>query len=217
MAEEGHDCRRSPRGSLRLPSTMKKTVLLSFVLALCAACSVVKHTRTREDWPTVDANRVKRLLIVTSPFPDGQEKVGQLWSRIAKRYTNQKRDFLAKEDVALATLEGGAKAQCKEGIEGVIHLAPNLEKKGGGVEASVKAQLVRCVDGEVVWETDSAGSWDSVDPVLQSTTQQYASEIGPEVEPYVAPSFHLLKATLDTLPNPVLTEADKDERIELME
>lgn len=192
-------------------------ILVVAVLAFSTGCSVVKHTRTREDWKTVDATRVKRLVIATSPLPDGNQKVGELWSRIAKRYTNQKRDFLAKEDVAVASLDGGAKSLCKDGIEGVIHLAPNLVRKGNGMEASVKAQLVRCRDAEVVWETDAAGSWDSVDPVLQSTTQQYASEIGAEVEPYVAPSFHLLKATLDTLPNPVLTEADKDERIELME
>lgn len=192
-------------------------IALVAVLACSFGCSVVKHTRTRDDWKSVDANRVKRLLIVTAPLPDGDQKVGELWSRIAKRYTNQKRDFMAKEDMAQASVEGGAKSLCREGIEGVMHLQPNVERKGNGVEAAVKAQLVRCVDGEIVWETSAAGSWDSVDPVLQSTTQQYASELGPEVEPYVAPSFHLLKATLDTLPNPVLTEEDKDERIELME
>ena len=189
--------------------------LLLAPCALVLGCSVVKHTRTRDDWASVDANRVKRLVIATSPLPDGNEKVGQLWSRIAKRYTNQKRDFLAKEEVATGTLE--PKSLCKEGIEGVLWLQPNVSHKGSGLEAAVKAQLLRCVDGETVWETDAAGSWDSVDPVLQSTTQEYASEFGAEVEPYVAPTFHLLKATLDTLPNPVLTEADKDERIELME
>lgn len=194
-----------------------KRISLLVVVALSVSCSVVKHTRTREDWPTVDANRVKRLLVVTSPFPDAKQSVAQLWSRIARRYTNQKRDFLAKEEAVMETLANGAKGYCQEGIEGVIHLAPNVARKGNGVEASVKAQLIRCVDAEVVWETDAAGSWDSVDPVMQSITQQYASELGAEVEPYVAPTFHLLKATLDTLPNPILTEADKDERIELME
>ena len=42
-------------------------------------------------------------------------------------------------------------------------------------------------------------------------------ELGPEVEPYVAPSWRLLQATLDTLPRPVLTDEDVIEKIELGE
>jgi probable lipoprotein (TIGR04455 family) len=177
-------------------------------------CSVVKQSTTRSDWDSVDANKVKRLLVVTSPLPDGNEHVGQLWSKIARRYTNQKREFIAKEEVSVATLEAGPKSLCKEGIDGVLHLVPDVKKKGEGVEAAVKAQLVRCPDGEQDWSAEAAGSWDSNDKLLESTTKEYADDIGADVAPYVAPTFHLLKHTLDTLPNPVLTDADKDEKIE---
>src|SRR6476661_201641 len=121
---------------------MNARALVIVFLALSTGCSVVKETRIRSDWNTVDANKVKRLVVVTSPLPDNNEHVGQLWSRIARRYTNQKREFIAKEELAVATLEGGAKSLCKEGIEGVLHLAPTVARKGDGVEAAVSAQLI---------------------------------------------------------------------------
>lgn len=191
----------------------------SLVLALSGlllACSTVKHSQTAPDWNTVGAQQVKRLIVVTSPLPEGNENVGKLWSRIARRYVNQKREFLAKEEAATATLEG-AKSLCKEGIEGVLHLQPTVARKGNGVEESVKAVLVACPNGQEQWSAEAAGSWDSKDSLLEQTTKEYVEDLGPDVEPYVAPAFHLLKATLDTLPNPTLNEQDKDEKIELID
>ena len=40
----------------------------------------------------------------------------------------------------------------------------------------------------------------------------YAREFGPEVERFVPAAFNLLRPTLDTLPNPVLTQAEEDEK-----
>jgi probable lipoprotein (TIGR04455 family) len=40
----------------------------------------------------------------------------------------------------------------------------------------------------------------------------YAREYGAEVEKYIAPAMNLLRPTLDTLPNPELNDADKDEK-----
>src|SRR4051794_29997591 len=113
---------------------MNARALIIVLLALSTGCSVVKRSTIRSDWASVDANKVKRLVVVTSPLPDNNEHVGQLWSKIARRYTNQKREFIAKEEVAVANLEGGPKSLCKEGIEGVLHLVPTVTRKGDGVE-----------------------------------------------------------------------------------
>jgi probable lipoprotein (TIGR04455 family) len=195
-------------------STLGRVVIMGAVAAL-GACSVVKSARIRDDWERVDRQRVKRLLVITQPLPDGNEKVGEMWSAIAARHVDLKRDFIIKEKLA----RGGegpveARALCVEGIEGVLWLSPDLRRAGRGVEAAVDGRLLRCADGEEVWVARAAGSWDSHEAGLRQTIQDYAAQFGPEVEPYVAASYHLLRAALDTLPNPVLTEEDQSDKIE---
>lgn len=193
---------------------MRRLVLAGAAAAAVSGCATVKHVQTVPDWKTVDALRVKRLVVVTAPLPGGDEAVGKMWSRIARRHANQRRDFIAKEEKALPALESPT-SLCGEGLEGVLWLRPWMEKRGSGVEAKVDASLVRCVDGQVSWRAEAAGSWPSEDADLAETVKGLVSDFGEGVAPWAAPSFRLLKATLDTLPNPVLEEKDVDEKIEL--
>lgn len=186
------------------------------LLALSTGCSVVWHHRVRADYDQVDRTRTKRLVVVTQPLPEGQQKVGDLLSLVARRYVNQKRNFIAKRNLAEeGPFELGR--HCGDGVEGVLHLAPDFRRSASGVEARVQAQLLRCHDGQAVWAAEAAGSFPSEDGRLTEITAQYASELGPEVAPYVAPSFNLLRPTLDTLPDPVLTDEEIGEKIEFGE
>lgn len=195
---------------------MKRLVVPGVAAAALVGCATVKHAETRADWATVDAHRVKRLVVVTAPFTEGGEGVAQLWSRMARKTVNQRRDFLAKEEKALPSLDKPT-SLCAEGIEGVLWLRPSLHLQGSGVEAKVSASLVRCVDGESSWTAEAAGSWSSEDKDIEGTVSSFTAGMDASVLPYAAPSFRLLKATLDTLPNPVLDEKDTDEKIELAE
>lgn len=185
------------------------------LVALLAGCATVKSARVSEDWDRVDSQRVHRLAVVTHPYPAGNEKVAELWSTLAARRVDLKRDFIIKD--AQTKGEGAPfdpKELCAEGIDGVLWLQPDVARKGEGVEARVKGHLLRCVDGLEVWNADAAGSWSSREDKLAQTVKDYADELGSEVEPFVVASYHLLNDTLDTLPNPVLTEEEKDEKIE---
>src|SRR6202022_1931546 len=103
---------------------------------------------------------------------------------IARRYANQKREFLAKKELA----DNGSQAKptdvCGEGLEGVLWLKPTVSHSGGGFEAQVDARLLRCSDGQETWAAQAAGSWSRHDDTLKQTASQYATELGPEVEPY---------------------------------
>lgn len=197
---------------------MKLPVVIALAAAggVLAGCSTVKQAQVRPDWATVDALRVKRLVVVTAPFTEGGEATAQLWSRMARRTVNQRRDFIAKEEKALPSLVL-ATALCGEGLEGVLWLRPSLRREGSGVDAKLAASLHRCVDGEAVWTAEAAGSWQSLDPEIEGTVASFTAGMDASVQPFAAPSFRLLKATLDTLPNPVLNEQDTDEKIELAE
>ncbi len=183
-------------------------------LLLLASCSVVRHSRISDDFERVDKHRIRRLVVVTQPLPEGKEKVGELFSLVARRYVNQKRDFLVKESLAA---DGDFKLaeRCVEGIEGVLWLLPRVRTQSGGVEAELEAKLYRCPDGHEVWSAESGGSFPTSSEALADVTRLYAQELGEEVAWYVPAAFDLLRPTLDTLPNPVLTEADREEKIEL--
>jgi len=198
---------------------MTKRLVVVLSLAVIAGCATVKNSFTRPDYEQVDKQRVKRLAVVTAPLPDGKPKVGELWSLIARQYVNQNRDFLVKSNQALAepTTAESLKALCVEGLEGVLLLVPQVKLNPGSADVAVRARLMRCADGEDVWSAEAAGGWESDDEKFRERTAQYVQELGPEVGPYVVPTYKLLQATLDALPNPQLNDQDIDEKIELGE
>jgi probable lipoprotein (TIGR04455 family) len=198
---------------------MTKRFVLVLSLAVLAGCATVKSSFTRPDYEQVDKQRVKRLVVVTAPLPDGKQAVGDMWSLIARQYVNQNRDFLVKEHATRPEVldTAGLKGLCVEGIEGVLLLVPQVKLTKGGADVAVRARLMRCADGEDVWNVEAAGGWDSQDEKFRERAAQYVQQFGAEVEPYVVPSYKLLQATLDALPNPQLNDQDIDEKIELGE
>ena len=195
-------------------AAMKRLFLLA--LAIFQACAIVKSATVRDDWAAADQKSVKRLAIVVQPLPDQSQKAGEAFARIARRYVNQKRDFLVKKEVVQAEapkLEevcGG-----EDAIEGVLFLKPLLKGVGDGFEAELSGSLARCGDGREAWSARAAGSFPSKDQNLVEVTQVYVKELGAEVERYVPPALNLLRPLLDTLPQPILTEVDLDEKLTL--
>ncbi len=192
---------------------MKRVIPL---LVLASSCSIVKSAQVRDDWKQGDANSVKRLAVVVQPLPDSQAKAGEAWARIARRYVNQKRDFLVKKELAqveavqLADVCGG-----EDAIEGVLFLKPTVKAQGEGFEIEVAGALARCSDGREAWSGTAAGSFPAKDPLLVEVTNIYAQEFGEEVSRYVPPALNVLRPLLDTLPQPVLTDSDVDEKLTL--
>jgi probable lipoprotein (TIGR04455 family) len=198
---------------------MTKRLALMLGLAVLTACATVKNSFTRPDYEQVDKERVKRLVVVTQPLPEGKQTLGELWSLIARQYVNQNRDFLVKQNLTQAepATPSSLKALCTEGIEGVLLLDPQVKLNKDDVDVAVRARLMRCADSEDIWSAEAAGSWGSRDEKFRERAAQYVQQFGPEVEPYVVPTYKLLQATLDTLPNPKLNDQDVDEKIELGE
>lgn len=189
-----------------------KRIAASLIVAALAGCGAVRSKMVRPDYAEADAKQTVRLVLVVTPLPDGKEAVGKLWATMARRYANDHRDFIIKSAVAAAAEPASL---CGEGVEGLIRLTPTAKLSGSGVEESVIATLTRCRDNEVVWRAEAGGSWQSVDANVKEVGDHYATDLGEEVRPYVAPAYHLLKETLDTLPTPVLDDKGQDEKIEL--
>jgi len=108
---------------------MTRSCLL-VVFALSAGCSIVKRSTVVDDWATVDRSKVKRLAVLVQPLPDGNEKAGELFARIARRYVNMKRDFLVKQEkFAAAAPEFASLCGGDDAIEGVLFLAPPVTRQ----------------------------------------------------------------------------------------
>ena len=210
----GREKRKRPRARGLTLLAVSRLLVLSLV-ALCA-CSVLKASSLRPDWPQEDQRTVKRLAVVVEPLPDGNPKAAEMIARVARRYVNLKRDFLVKREVfadkaaSLAQVCGGDDA-----IEGALILHITMLKRGEGYESELTGSLQRCSDGREAWSAKAGGSFPSKDERLTEVTQVYVRELGPEVEPYVAPAMNLLRPALDTLPQPVLTEDDVNEKLSL--
>jgi len=190
---------------------MRRVLLIPALVAL-SACGAVRKSSVRPDYETADKTKTVRLVVSVSPLPAQDAALGSLVGRIARKYVNDKRDFIVRRDAASETEPQGL---CADGVEGVLKLVPALKKQGAGVEAEVKGALVRCRDGETVWSAEAGGTWPSEDSLYVATADHYGAELGDGVKPYVGPVFRLLQATLDTLPAPSLDDAGKMEKIEL--
>lgn len=198
------------------------------VLLLLSGCSAVKG-HTRADWPTAHADKVKRLTVVVQPAPDDQQRAGEAWSRIVRRYVNMKRNFLVRAELVQQAPVNLA-AVCIEGTQGMLWLKPTVtpvtlqdwsQSAEGpvrfyardGFVAEVDARLLRCGDGLELWSGHSGGSFPAQDDKLTEITSMYGREFGPPVERYIPLAMNLLRPLLDTLPNPVLTHEEEDEKV----
>jgi probable lipoprotein (TIGR04455 family) len=189
---------------------------LFFLFVVLSGCSVVKMSRISDAWETQDKAHIKRITVLVQPLPDGNEKVGAMFARIARRYVHMKRNFLVKADVARAVAQDRT-ADCADAMDGILWLEPKVRAVGEGVEAEVKGSLIACSDGREVWAAEAGGSFKGHDPGLTEVAASYAKENGPEVERYVPAAMNVLRPMLDTLPDPQLTEADVEEKMTLDE
>lgn len=194
---------------------LERAGIMSGILVALTACGPVRHATIRGDFEQVDKKTLLRLVVLTAPLPLEDPELGAMWSTMARRYANHHRDFIAKVERAEATPPTDL---CIEGIDGVLHLSPTLTQDGEGVQVEVQGRLLRCADLTEVWSAAVGGSWPSQDSQVSTVIDEYQSEHGPRVTPFIAPSFHALRALLDTLPRPVLErEEDIMEKIELGE
>ncbi len=193
-----------------------RSLLFSTAILVClSACGPVRHATIRGDFEQADQRTLLRLAVITAPLPVNDPAVGAMWSAMARRYVNHHRDFIAKVERAEPLLPEDL---CAKGIDGVLHLTPTVKPTDTGAEIEVEGRLFRCKDQVEVWQAASGGSWSSQDANVSTVIQEYEEEYGSGVTPFIAPSFHALRALLDTLPRPILeNEDDIMEKIELGE
>lgn len=190
---------------------MKTLLILAIALT---ACGPSVDSFVRADYPQVDARSVKRIALIVTPPPGGDEATGRMWSLVARRWANQHRNFIVKRNTTTLTFD---RAAACAGMQGVIRLDPGVKPDGDGFSVELDAELLRCTDGERIWSAQVAGSFEGNDENVQAMREVYEREVGAGVGPQVAAAIHSVRAAFETLPQPVLTEDEEMEKIELGE
>ncbi len=188
-----------------------KFKLFIAILLLATGCGASVHSWTRDDYVAVDQKQVKHLSLQVRGV---SEPVHKLWSLLARRYVNQHRNFIIRP----AELAGDATigVACA-GKEGLLALDVVQQAKGPEIAVNLQAKIQRCRDGEPVWTGAVQGSWASDEATVAELRAHYVAELGKGIEAYVAPAFLALKALVATLPEPVLSDDEQMEKIELGE
>ncbi len=179
---------------------------------LISGCTIESY-HLSDSWETQDKFQLKRTFVLVQAPPGTPAHFVELAGRIARRYVNLKKDFLVLGNApaqpepvaALAETDGHLLLDFTE-----VHLA-----QADDLRLRVTAQLLRNPGRGVVWKVVASRSDEPANEDLSRLTQRYVRELGDEVEPYVAPTFILMKRVFDTLPSPQLTDEDIEAKIML--
>ncbi|MSQ81538.1 MAG: hypothetical protein EXR77_01280 [Myxococcales bacterium] len=203
-------------------------LLLAAIAVGAQGCGgTLGQTWTVDNYAASDQAQTKRLAVAVTVSTHGvtagaTQAVQQLWANVARRYANQHRDFLVRGAVVAASTQTALAMACGLGtadrpIQGAIVVVGAQTAVGDGAQVAVQAQLVRCADAKVIWKASGENRFASDDPTVAELTQFYMRELGAGVQPWVAPVFHLLRTVLETMPAPVLSDAETMEKIDLGE
>jgi probable lipoprotein (TIGR04455 family) len=190
----------------------KQALALAAVLAGTSACSAVRNVYEQPGYSHDGDTSIKRIG-VTAWAPAENKGLSDTLAAVATDLVKLRKNYLVYD--TQPTTRSFAE-MCKDKIEGVLVARTlGVKKEGGDVNLNVALELYRCKDGALVWRADGAEAVDSKDSDLEKLTSNYSSSVGEPAKTYAAPAFSLLQQLVAELPDPVLTDADISEKIEL--
>jgi len=193
---------------------MKKAVtactLMSTALVFLA-CTSVRHRFLVEGYTRNPEQMIKRIVILSEGSPQDKDLAGLL-NAITRDVIKTNRNYLVYG--TLLTERDVAEA-CKT-REGVLKVRVNKANAAGErVELEMTGELRRCSDHSLVWSASARSSGKSRNRSLENLIRSYVEEYGKQAEIFAAPAFNVIEDIVETMPNPVLTEEELIEKVEL--
>lgn len=183
---------------------------------LCAtgACSAVRHTYRQAGYDALGKNAIKRVAVV-GWAPQAEADLGPVLAHVAADLIKLRKNYLVTG--ASSGYAGRWSLACDNGVQGVAMVrALEVERTGSGkVTMTLALELLRCSDGALLFRNEARGKRAFDDAHLRSLTQNYTALLGEDARQFAAPSFGLLQPMVASLPDPVLDDAEVEEKIEL--
>jgi probable lipoprotein (TIGR04455 family) len=190
---------------------MRRLALLVALLATASCASAIDSRFALRGYDARGSGAVKRIA-VGAWAPHELTGVREVAVQVATDLVKLRKNYLVKRP---AVLERDFAEAC-EGVEGVLAIRVlDLQVAGDAVTTRAETSLFRCADGALLWRTGGALEASSKDANLQNLAAAYVERAGEGARVYAAPLFALLQQLLAPLPDPVLTDAEIDEKIEL--
>ncbi|TGK31019.1 hypothetical protein EHQ12_02950 [Leptospira gomenensis] len=182
------------------------TIVLLSTFANCT----VKYVKNAPDWE----NRLgtfKRIAVRIAPESTAGVAEKKLASKIAENYLSHHKEFII---YPYRSGEGICGTSDKK-VQGVFQIALNERETTDKLNLSILGKVVSCSKTEILWEGLAENSYSKTTEENQSLINTYTQLYGKEISGKVNGYFFLLQSLLDKLNSPVLTEDEKDEKIEV--
>lgn len=223
---------RLPMG-VRLPKLALLTLLGLLALLGISSCTV-KYTYTKPDYDTVEKQRLKKVVLVQAfepssgdasneagkqaamnPAPNAEKKTA-LFALVAREFITHHHEYIVLRPTSGTPLASAASyCAADRRLDGVIFSRIKRWDEGhSSVTLEVQSTLYDCSSGARVWEALGRNTFDSEDSSLTVLIGSYTKRVGPEIRASVAPVYLLVRKLFASLPDPALTSADVDAKIE---
>ena len=193
-----------------MKKALSACVLIS-VAGVTLACSSVRHLFVAEGYTKNPQQMIKRIVIFSEPFAQNKD-LGKLVSAMTRDVIKTNRNYLV---YGLLTTERDVAEACKV-RDGVLKVRVNkADAAGERVELEMTGELRRCSDHSLVWSASARSSGKSRNRSLENLVRSYIEEHGEQAVVFAAPAFNVIEDIVATMPNPVLTEDELIEKIDL--
>jgi probable lipoprotein (TIGR04455 family) len=181
------------------------------IMLVAFACSSVRRRFVVEGYTRDPGQMIKRIVIISQASPQNKELTG-LVSAMIRDVIKTNRNYLVYG--ILSTGRNVAEA-CKS-RDGVLEMrVDRADAVGERVDLEITGELRRCSDNSVVWRATARSSGKSRNRSLENLIRSYVEEHGSQAEVYAAPAFNIIEDIVEAMPNPVLTEDELLEKIDL--
>jgi probable lipoprotein (TIGR04455 family) len=193
---------------------MKKAFIACALISLMLvsfACSSVRRRFIAEGYTKNPGQMIKRIVIISEISPQKKE-LTRLVSAMTRDVIKTNRNYLV---YGILSTEHDVAEACKT-RDGVLKMrVDKADAKGERVDLKITGELRRCSDSSVVWSATARASGKSRNRSLENLVRSYVEEHGKQAEIYAAPAFNVVEHIVETMPNPLLTEDELIEKIDL--
>ncbi|XDD51453.1 MXAN_6521/LA_1396 family lipoprotein [Leptospira sp. WS92.C1] len=188
---------------------IKNSIFITTLVFITVNCTV-KYVKSGPNWEK-DLKTFKRLAVQISPESESGISEKKLAAKIAENYLSHHKEFIIYPYRTGSTVCGGFDKK----VQGVLQLKIREKETPNKVELSALGKVIPCSKVEVVWEGLAENSYSKNTEENQSLIKTYTQLYGESVAGKVNPYFFLLQSLLEKLDSPILTEDEKDEKIEV--
>jgi probable lipoprotein (TIGR04455 family) len=158
------------------------------------------------------SNTAVKRIAVAAWAPADLHDVATLTTAIATDFVKLRKNYLVRQSGPVQR----DFAEACDALDGVLAIRVlDVVVAADAVTTRLEASLYRCRDGALLWRTTGTLTASSRDENLQQLAAAYGNSAGPAAARFAAPLFALLQQLLTPMPDPVLSDDEILEKIDL--